>query len=76
MLKLVDLTADFKFNVQPPSGGCVLKQEVEPESEPLLEPAAFRRLCVETMAYECSRCRIANQPPSGGCVLKQFHMFY
>ena len=32
-------------------------------------PAAFRRLCVETMRYNCY-LKISFQPPSGGCVLK------
>ena len=34
------------------------------------EPAAFRRLCVETLAVLaiCENQQI--QPPSGGCVLK------
>ena len=32
-------------------------------------PAAFGRLCVETMASHCTDCFV-NQPPSGGCVLK------
>ena len=33
-------------------------------------PAAFGRLCVETMTPTMLFCRIC-QPPSGGCVLKQ-----
>ena len=33
---------------QPPSGGCVLKQHLIVSVAVGLEPAAFRRLCVET----------------------------
>ena len=34
-------------------------------------PAAFRRLCVETLIYAASRGGHIPQPPSGGCVLKR-----
>ena len=34
-------------------------------------PAAFRRLCVETLKKTTNPHRQAAQPPSGGCVLKQ-----
>ena len=34
------------------------------------DPAAFRRLCVET-ALLAKLTRYDFQPPSGGCVLKQ-----
>ena len=37
----------------------------------LSEPAAFRRLCVETSPLPRSCQPIRHQPPSGGCVLKQ-----
>ena len=33
-------------------------------------PAAFRRLCVETLAIRGAFLICSNQPPSGGCVLK------
>ena len=33
-------------------------------------PAAFRRLCVETRTLKALKARGVNQPPSGGCVLK------
>ena len=33
---------------QPPSGGCVLKQKLINLKQQLKDPAAFRRLCVET----------------------------
>ena len=36
---------------QPPSGGCVLKQDFLKTLGMIGEPAAFRRLCVETQAY-------------------------
>ena len=35
-------------------------------------PAAFRRLCVETGIFLMLRRLIFRQPPSGGCVLKLF----
>ena len=34
---------------QPPSGGCVLKRNKIGELMLVVEPAAFRRLCVETL---------------------------
>ena len=40
------------INNQPPSGGCVLKQGNIVTSEEPIEPAAFGRLCVETMQKE------------------------
>ena len=61
------------FRHQPPSGGCVLKQTNAERAHCRGKPAAFRRLCVETL----DNCRAfpveAYQPPSGGCVLKQPH---
>ena len=36
---------------QPPSGGCVLKLGLLPYLCAVLCPAAFRRLCVETVAF-------------------------
>ena len=33
---------------QPPSGGCVLKPNLQRPYDAVLSPAAFRRLCVET----------------------------
>ncbi len=54
---------------QPPSGGCVLKPRHIPPSRQRQPSAAFRRLCVETIALRLRRIKIY-QPPSGGCVLK------
>ena len=34
--------------IQPPSGGCVLKLLLEQQGAVSVEPAAFGRLCVET----------------------------
>ena len=36
---------------QPPSGGCVLKQQHAQMKSRLTNPAAFRRLCVETTKF-------------------------
>ena len=55
--------------VQPPSGGCVLKHHWFASSSILLTPAAFGRLCVETLGIFII-LMVQNQPPSGGCVLK------
>ena len=35
-------------------------------------PAAFGRLCVETLSTFFAKSDTATQPPSGGCVLKPF----
>ena len=53
---------------QPPSGGCVLKPQIQRVT--LHDSsAAFRRLCVETF-LDVSPFLKSLQPPSGGCVLK------
>ena len=44
--------------IQPPSGGCVLKQQKRQKHRKLYWPAAFRRLCVETgnrFRIQCTR---------------------
>ena len=38
-------------SIQPPSGGCVLKQSQNGMGERHRKPAAFGRLCVETMPF-------------------------
>ena len=49
MLKRSDKTAKNPIKkAQPPSGGCVLKHECPLDSQKFKNPAAFRRLCVET----------------------------
>ena len=47
----------------------MLKQTYTLSDNMLQEPAAFRRLCVETSSVFFSQ-RVRSQPPSGGCVLK------
>ena len=48
VLKLIEVAyLDVALN-QPPSGGCVLKQPARQAVQALGDPAAFRRLCVET----------------------------
>ena len=49
----------------------MLKQFKKRLSKVRLPPAAFRRLCVETMCRQCL-WQIRFQPPSGGCVLKHY----
>ena len=41
---------------QPPSGGCVLKQNVIVDIQPVNIPAAFGRLCVETVSSQQGDC--------------------
>ena len=62
---------DF-VELQPPSGGCVLKLLILSVLNGIRMPAAFGRLCVET--YEgLSVATEGIQPPSGGCVLKHLY---
>ena len=69
VLKLVPVANSAPKNNQPPSGGCVLKPIVEIGCCSPYNPAAFRRLCVETLILS-DFIRNFSQPPSGGCVLK------
>ena len=48
MLKLREPRQDGGHACQPPSGGCVLKHDIQRASLPFPVPAAFGRLCVET----------------------------
>ena len=48
MLKPGEQAGKVQRCSQPPSGGCVLKQVVGQTYEFRYDPAAFRRLCVET----------------------------
>ena len=57
------------FQAQPPSGGCVLKHGLFCLRFGLFGPAAFGRLCVETVRVIFLLLESC-QPPSGGCVLK------
>ena len=59
------------LGTQPPSGGCVLKLSDRLSRQKWLYPAAFRRLCVETLSQKKAVKECNGQPPSGGCVLKQ-----
>ena len=58
-----------RWGGQPPSGGCVLKHGQTALAGERVCPAAFRRLCVETVGT-IALPLIVTQPPSGGCVLK------
>ena len=49
MLKLYIKSEDLKYKSQPPSGGCVLKPHNDLRSKKMSQPAAFGRLCVETL---------------------------
>ena len=59
---------------QPPSGGCVLKLVIAESMIRQRNPAAFRRLCVETLVGMAVAAKQAAQPPSGGCVLKLLNL--
>ena len=72
VLKPLKRTSFASGVAQPPSGGCVLKPAFPKFSVFFGQPAAFRRLCVETQIFEKRGEWRFNQPPSGGCVLKQF----
>ena len=49
VLKQPIVKNDGSLDDQPPSGGCVLKRPAAAENINLVAPAAFRRLCVETV---------------------------
>ena len=51
VLKLPFSERDARYGAQPPSGGCVLKHDLTFLQHVKLTPAAFRRLCVETITY-------------------------
>ena len=58
---------------QPPSGGCVLKPCRCIFADGGADPAAFGRLCVETLTeLQSWLAEQQVQPPSGGCVLKHW----
>ena len=67
--------SDFYVNVgsdnQPPLGGCVLKRVSTLCLGAGRCPAAFGRLCVETLHEIAQAVHQTGQPPSGGCVLKR-----
>ena len=59
--------------MQPPSGGCVLKQQDAKKCGVNFLAATFGWLCVETTISRCNKLHTNRQPPSGGCVLKRPH---
>ena len=69
-MKLLNVEGCILIPPQPPSGGCVLKQHNRHTSGFEDFPAAFRRLCVETIITYVGFDALMSQPPSGGCVLK------
>ena len=58
VLKLDDWRYRQHRQNQPPSGGCVLKLKKVPPINTVLVPAAFRRLCVETISLQPLRIRL------------------
>ena len=54
VLKPVSFGMEKEDLGQPPSGGCVLKLRLSPFCIRRAIPAAFRRLCVETMPFTSS----------------------
>ena len=71
VLKQICRTSQNFRSRQPPSGGCVLKQNAGASYDKDGKPAAFGRLCVETVHNKFEHYTRLSQPPSGGCVLKQ-----
>ena len=69
MLKHLYISLRDLIEFQPPSGGCVLKRIRPKKGLEMMDPAAFRRLCVETFV-QIPLPYAGDQPPSGGCVLK------
>ena len=61
VLKLPPYRPLLESGRQPPSGGCVLKHRLHQEHLLPLQPAAFRRLCVETGVFYT---RIPAFPPA------------
>ena len=64
------------LKIQPPLGGCVLKLGKSRRIKHFYKPAAFRRLCVETVLAPLLPSGKVGQPPLGGCVLKLFDFLY
>ena len=57
MLKLSGSSDNVELLYQPPSGGCVLKHYRNGVEAGASEPAAFRRLCVETLIWRNGKFR-------------------
>ena len=56
---------------QPPSGGCVLKQQIRLARSSILLGSRLRAaVCWNLGSWSC-RSNHSTQPPSGGCVLKR-----
>ena len=64
MLKRYILDIIAMALAQPPSGGCVLKQQTFPIFRHKNDPAAFGRLCVETICRYNGSC--LRQPAAFG----------
>ena len=61
MLKLEGVYKTMMIRAQPPSGGCVLKLQKGIFADISIAPAAFRRLCVETL---CGKPGIISEFPA------------
>ena len=70
-----------RFNGQPPSGGCVLKQRMAVKSSQNVGPAAFGRLCVETQFRSKAKPQAAPAAfgrlcvETGSCWFRRFACF-
>ena len=68
MLKRKGRKGARSFSDQPPSGGCVLKPDGSSSSKTTEKPAAFRRLCVETLdELEKEKARLASRLQAAVC---------
>ena len=70
MLKLLVFLDRLSIDVQPPLGGCVLKQKtcLEYPFDYLQPPLGG---CVLKLSFSQAVALVVLQPPLGGCVLKQ-----
>ena len=64
--------AEQYLNVQPPSGGCVLKHMALHINNSIhIQPPSGG--CVLKQSFNFGNVSVSFQPPSGGCVLKLKH---
>ena len=70
MLKQVGSIIITGGNIQPPSGGCVLKLLLGGRNGAFVNQPPSGGCVLKHIAAECAD-EFAVQPPSGGCVLKR-----
>ena len=60
------------LNIQPPSGGCVLKRDLTSRLPHFADSQPPSGGCVLKRPAYTEQGEAQRQPPSGGCVLKQY----